>query len=75
MKNSLPNKNGYRVLKLRVVAVLIILAIYASIAYKLPFVYNNPSLMVILLVSFVIISVILLLAPITIRYNGYERRI
>jgi len=75
MKTNLPNRNGYQTLKYRIMIVLIIMGIFLYFMYELNYTYHNPGFAFIAFCAFLIISIITLFAPITIRYNGYERRV
>lgn len=68
-------KTGYRTLKLRFALVLIIIGGYAYVAYDLFVEYHNPSIVFILSLAVMIFSIIILSAPIKIRYKEYEQSV
>lgn len=75
MKNKLRNKDGYRTLKIRLFIVLCLVGLYAEVFMVYHANYYSEIILVPSGIALVIISIILLAAPIHIRYNGYEKSV
>ena len=75
MENKLRNKNGYKILKIRLLIVLCLVGGYTYV-----FMYFNNHLYSAMILTFsglfvAITSIILLMYPIHIRYNGHEQSV